>query len=150
MHPPRASSKSSAHTQTVLRWMVRRLLSWLRSVVSQTKSAAPLTSTSSLLGTRNEQPARSTISNLSRLLPRLERNSRWPWMLLRLRFLDMEVLSTRVHKLKLYASMMINLSIREFMLMADLALLVEQEAFPIYLNFAIAPLPMSVACKDET
>merc|ERR1712051_441749 len=115
-----------------------------------TKSAAVLTSASSLLGTRNEQPARSTISNLSRLLPRLERNSRWPWMLLRLRFLDMEVLSLQAHKLQLSASMMINRSIREYTPMVDLALLVEQEAFPIYLNFAIAPLLMSVACKDET
>ena len=33
--------------------------------------------------------------------------------------------------------------------MVDQALSVEQEAFPIYLNFAIALLPMSVVCKDE-
>ena len=33
--------------------------------------------------------------------------------------------------------------------MVDLAQLEEQEAFPIYLNFVIAPQPMSAAFKDE-
>ena len=33
--------------------------------------------------------------------------------------------------------------------MVDLAQLEEQEAFPIYLNFVIAPLPMSAVSKDE-
>ena len=52
-------------------------------------------------------------------------------------------------KLRLSASMMIHLSIREYMPMADLARLEEQEASLIYLNLPIALLPMSVAFKDE-
>merc|ERR1712228_872296 len=101
------------------------------------------------LGTKSEPPARSTINNSLLLLLRSERNSRWPWMLLRPRFLVMVALSFRALKPKLSASTTTNLSIREYTLMVDQAQLAEQEASPIFLNFVIAPQLMSAAYKDE-
>jgi len=70
-------------------------------------------------------------------------------MLLRPKFWDMVVQCLLERRLRLSASTMINLSIREYTLMVDLAPLVAQEALPIYLSSPIAPLPMSVAYKDE-
>jgi len=70
-------------------------------------------------------------------------------MLLRPKFLDMVVQSLLERRLRLSASTMINLSIREYTLMVDLAPLVAQEALPIYLSLPIALLLMFVAYKDE-
>ena len=70
-------------------------------------------------------------------------------MLLKPKFLVMVALSFRALKLRQSASTTTNLSIREYTRMVDLAQLEAQEAFPIYLNFVIAPQPMSAAFKDE-
>ena len=68
---------------------------------------------------------------------------------MRPKFWDMVVQSLLELRLKPSASTMINLSIREYTLMVDLAPLVAQEALPIYLSSPIALLPMFVAYKDE-